>query len=234
MPQPPAPTAGPSGLDRVETWIFDLDNTLYPPTEALSEQTNRLLRSFIADLLSVDEEEAFRIQKQYFREFGLTMRGLMVRHAMDPAAYVAHMAQADMTLIAPNPALADALRGLEGRLVIHTNAFDLHAERVLERLGIADLFEVVHDIAAAGYRAKPDHAAYETLCERHAIDPTRAVMIDDIAHNLAPAAALGMTTVWLRNRRPAFDAPDDPGEHVHHVIEDLVGFLTRPPEEGEG
>lgn len=210
---------------RVETWIFDLDNTLYPPTPEASDENNRMLRTFIAGFLGVAEDEAHRLQKQYFQEFGLTLRGLMVHHGLDPVDYFEHMLQSDLTHIEPNPALAGALAALDGRRVIHTNACDRHVERVLERVGLTGMFEIVHDIVAAEYRAKPDAESYTALCRNHGIDASRAVMIDDLKHNLAPAAALGMTTVWLRNTPPADGAEEPPEPHIHHVTDDLVGWL---------
>lgn len=216
--------SGRSGLDDAETWIFDLDNTLYSASERLSAQTNRLLGTFVSEFLGVDLEEARRIQKAYFREYGLTLRGLMVNHGLDPSVYSAHMMQADLSDIEPDPALADAIARLEGRKVVYTNAFTRHAEEVLARLGMDGHFEAVHDIEAADYVAKPAADAYRELCRRHGIDARRAVMIDDIARNLEPAADLGMTTVWFQTGAE-WARGVDRADYIHHVTDDIAAWI---------
>ena len=225
---PPSTPSTAPGLDRtgfedIETWIFDLDNTLYSATERMRRQTNQLMGKFVSDFLKVDSGEARRIQKAYFREFGLTLRGLIVNHGLDPARYRDHMAQTDLSEIAPDPALADSLGRLHGRKIIYTNAFSHHAEEVLERLGMAGLFDAVHHIEAADFLPKPAVDAYRALCRRHAISAKRAVMIDDIAGNLEPAAGIGMTTVWLKTDAE-WAAGTGVADYVHHVIGDIIAW----------
>lgn len=211
-------------FDRVETWIFDLDNTLYQATEALMQDQDRKLRAFVSAFLDVDHEEARRIQKAYFREYGLTLRGLMVNHGLDPERYIAAMGPTEVDEIAPAPHLARAIARLPGRKLIYTNAWSGHALAVLERLGIADQFAAIHDIRAAHYVPKPDVAAYRALCQRHCVDATTALMIDDVVHNLGPAAEIGMTTVWLKTGAE-WARGAGPGAFVHHVVENLADWL---------
>ncbi len=211
--------------DEVEVWLFDLDNTLYPPSSRLFDQVDRRIKAFVQDFLSLDLEAAHRLQKDYFHEFGTTMRGLMTNHGMEPEGYLDYVHDIDLSPIAPAPALDAALSRLPGRKLIFTNASTPYAERVLDRLGLGRHFEAIFDIAAAGYEGKPYPSAYDKLIAQHGIAPDRAVFLDDIARNLEPAAALGITTVWVtHDDHPARHDPE--GDHVHHVTEDLADFLA--------
>ena len=226
------PDRAAPGRGDIDVWLFDLDNTLYPPSSRLFDQVNGRIRAFVQDYLSLDPEAAHRLQRQYFHEFGTTMRGLMSNHGLEPEGYLEYVHDIDLSPIAPAPGLDPALARLPGRKIIFTNASTPYAERVLDRLGVKRHFEAIFDIAAAGYHGKPYPSAYETLIERHGIAPQRAVFLDDIARNLEPASALGITTVWVTHP-DARDRAETEGDHIHHVTRDLVGFLedllqTRP------
>jgi putative hydrolase of the HAD superfamily len=227
VPQVPGASAAPpiSPLRHAEAWLFDLDNTLYPAAIDLFGQIDERMRAYIAEFLGLDLDAAYALQKRYFEEYGTSMRGLMDRHGMDPAPFLAHVHDIDVGVLDPAPALGEALSALPGRKLVFTNASTAHAERVLQRLGIDHHFHDVFDIVAAGFRPKPEPEIYRTLVERHVIEPRRAVMVEDMARNLTPAAALGMTTVWVRTGSDwgAFGAED---AHIHHVIDDLVTWLT--------
>ena len=212
------------GRGDIDVWLFDLDNTLYPPSSRLFDQVNGRISAFVQDFLSLDPEAAHRLQRQYFHEFGTTMRGLMTNHALEPEGYLEYVHDIDLSPIAPAPGLDAALARLPGRKIIFTNASTPYAERVLDRIGVKRHFEAIFDIAAAGYHGKPYPSAYETLIARHGIAPQRAVFLDDIARNLEPASALGITTVWVTHDNAQAPAEAD-GEHVHHVTRDLVAFL---------
>ncbi len=220
----PPETAQISGFQGIETWVFDLDNTLYPVTDRLLAHIDTHLGDFIANFLEIDRTEARRVQKDYFRRYGLTLRGLILHHGLDPARYFEQMQPMDLSEVDPNPALSDTIRRLDGRKLIYTNASAGHAEMVLDRLGMAGLFEAVYDIAAAGYIPKPAVEAYRKMCEIHHIDPETAVMIDDIARNLEPAAEIGMTTVWMKTDA-AWAKGIDGGDHIDHVTGNLQAWL---------
>ncbi|MCP1337763.1 pyrimidine 5'-nucleotidase [Futiania mangrovi] len=211
-------------LAHVETWIFDLDNTLYPAECRLFDQVDRRMGAYICTLLDVAPDEARRIQKAYFREYGTTMNGLMLRHGIDPADFLEYVHDIDHSPVDPDPRLEAALARLPGRKLIYTNGSVRHAERVMERLGVAHHFEAIFDIVAGDYRPKPQPHGYEKLVKQHRVDPRGAAMFEDIARNLEAAHALGMTTVHVHTgddwAREGADAP-----HVHHRIDDLVAFL---------
>jgi len=211
-------------LDHVTDWVFDLDNTLYPARCNLFAQVDRRIGLFIEELLGLEAIAARDLQKRYFREHGTTLRGLMTHHGIDPEVFLDFVHEIDMTPVPPSPELAAALANLPGRKFIFTNGSVAHAERVMARLGVAAHFDGVFDIVAAGYLPKPDPTTYRSMVERYAIDPARAAMIEDLPRNLRPAAALGMTTVLVLTGEE-WAMTDAAGDHIHHVTDDLVGWL---------
>lgn len=225
-PLPDCPVSPPSGVSVGDggAWIFDLDNTLYPAVDSLFVHVSQRIRDYIGHFLGLDAEAAFRLQKDYFARYGTSLRGMMIEHAMDPAPFLAYVHDVDLAMIAPNPRLDAALGRLGGRKLIFTNASCDHAGRVLERLGIARHFDAIFDIADGDYVPKPEPEPYAALVRRHLLEPAATVMIDDIARNLLPAAALGMTTVWLRNNTDWGRTGATDG-HVHHVADDLIAWL---------
>jgi putative hydrolase of the HAD superfamily len=215
-------------LRESESWIFDLDNTLYPASTGLMAQVSSRMTAFVADLLRVEPEHALVEQKRMFREHGTTLRGLMNDHAVDPTEFMKYVHAVDYGLVDASPRLARALDALPGQKIIYTNASVAHAETVLERLGVGHAFNGIFDVAAADYVPKPHPRSYNILAARHAVDPGHAVMVEDLAHNLAPAAAMGMTTVWVQADGHAdthWAAPGEDDDHVHHRTDDLVGWL---------
>lgn len=218
------------GVSHVDSWVFDLDNTLYSASSSLFPQIDVRMRRFIAERLGLSLDEAFQLQKRYYREFGTTLRGLMLVHHMEPAAFLDYVHDIDHSVLSAAPALDAALARLPGRKLIFTNGSERHAERVMERLGIARHFEGVFDIAAADYVPKPQPESYQAMVARFALDPRRAAMVEDIHRNLRPAAAIGMTTVWVDeaghpDAAVVGRAVDADLSHVHHRTDDLVAWL---------
>jgi putative hydrolase of the HAD superfamily len=201
------------------TWIFDLDQTLYPAGTGVFAQVEVRIRAYVMRALGLGPEAAHAEQQRFWRTYGTTLRGLMVEHAMDPAEYLAYVHDVDLSPIPVDPRLDGALRALPGTKLVFTNAHLGHADRVLAHLGIAHHFADVFDIAAAGWIPKPERGPYDALVARHGFDPRRAVMFEDVPANLVPAAELGMTTVLV-------GAGSSDGRHVHHVTDDLPAWLV--------
>ncbi|HYD32293.1 MAG TPA: pyrimidine 5'-nucleotidase [Azospirillaceae bacterium] len=229
--QPSAASA--PGFDRVNAWIFDLDNTLYPASCDLFTQISQRMGEFIAGHFGITVDEARVLQKRFFRDHGTTLRGLMVEHDIDPVPFLEYVHAIDLTPVDPSPTLDRALEKLPGRKVIYTNGSVRHAENVLGRLGVAHRFDAIFDVVAADYVPKPDPRPYATMVGKLAIDPRRACMVEDIARNLVPAHAMGMTTVWVRSEldwaRPApgsLGGGVGTGQHIDHVVDDLVAWLA--------
>lgn len=212
-------------LGEIETWIFDLDNTLYPASCRLFDQIHARMTTFIARRFDLSPEEALLRQKTYFREHGTTLRGLMVVDGVDPEEFMDFVHAVDLACVPADPVLVAALKRLPGRKIVHTNGSVRHAERLLAHLGISEAFCGIVDIAAAGYDPKPALAGYRELVRRHAVAPAAALMIDDIAKNLVPAAALGMGTAWMRHTAEwsGEGAADD---QFDYIIDNLADFLA--------
>ena len=219
------------GFDAVETWVFDLDNTLYPHHLNLWQQVDARIREYIVGFLHVTHDEALRLQKDYYRRYGTTLRGLMEEHDLDPDKFLAVVHEIDHSPLIPDPALGAAIASLSGRKLILTNGTRRHAEAVMRRLEIEQHFDDVFDIAAADLEPKPRPQVYDRFLRRHGVDPAKAAIFEDLARNLEVPHALGMTTVLVvpSGTREVFreewelagrDAP-----HVDHVTDDLAGFL---------
>ncbi len=218
-------TATAPDPSQIDTWIFDLDNTLYPASSNLFDQINQRMWEFMGKRLGFQIPEAQALQKRYAAEHGSTLRGLMNDHGMDPQDFLDHVHDIDLSVLSPDPGLDAALQALPGRKVIFTSGSDDHVANVLGHLGMTRHFEAVFDIHAADYRPKPHPPTYRRMVERFGLDPTRAIFFDDIPRNLEPAAALGIATAWIANdRRDAATAAEQ--SYVHHVIEDLGGWLS--------
>lgn len=230
MPTGPGTVADQAAvvLDHVETWVFDLDNTLYPAACDLFAQIDVRMTAFIAELLDVDPVEARRLQKSYFHEHGTTLNGLIRVHGIEPSGFLDYVHDIDLSVVAAAPELERRLEGLPGRKIVFTNGSLVHAERVLARLGVDHHFRDIFDIHAAAYVPKPSIATYQGLIAHFGFDPKRAIMFDDLSRNLVPAHQLGMTTVWVRSDSEWSRALEPAARHcIDHVCDDLLGFLRR-------
>ncbi len=209
----------------IEHWLFDLDNTLYCPSLGLFDQVDARMGAYISRLENCDAVAARVIQKRYFHDHGTTLAGLMHHHGVVPEDFLEFVHAIDLSAMKPDPHLRAGLLGLPGKRHIFTNADADYAARILDRRGIADLFDIIVDIRATGYVPKPQAAAYSALGSCiDGFDPSRAVFVDDMTRNLRPAKALGITTVWLANGSEAGDRDHDPA-HVDHHIDNLSAWL---------
>ncbi|MGC1177488.1 MAG: pyrimidine 5'-nucleotidase [Methyloceanibacter sp.] len=221
-----------TGFEHVEAWVFDLDNTLYPADCHLFAEIDARMGEFIAERFGVSQEEAQRMRKNYYYEYGTTLAGLMRLHKVCPNAFLEYVHDIDLSVIAPAPELGQALDALPGRKFIFTNGSRRHAESVIARLGLDGRFDDVFDIRAADFIPKPERAAYERFVGVHAIVSGRTAMFDDLPHNLRTAHGLGMTTVLVacgHTDHPEHRAIAGWGElpfHIHHRTDALAPFLA--------
>jgi putative hydrolase of the HAD superfamily len=219
------------GFANVETWVFDLDNTLYPHHLNLWQQVDVRIRDYIVDFLKITHDEAFRLQKDYYKRYGTTMRGLMTEHGLQPDEFLEMVHQIDHSPLTPNPALGAAIAQLSGRKLILTNGTREHADAVLRRLEIEHHFDDVFDIRAAELEPKPQPVVYQRFLARHDVDPDKAAIFEDLARNLEVPHALGMTTVLVVPQgagvvlREDWELAGRDAPHVDHVTDDLAGFL---------
>jgi putative hydrolase of the HAD superfamily len=183
----------------IRDWIFDLDNCLYPASSGLFELIDQRMGAYIQRLLDCDPVEARRVQKHHFHTHGTTLAGLMKEHSIDPHDFLDDVHSIELDRIECDERLGSALARLPGRKFVFTNGDAPYARRVLAAIGISDRFDDLHDIHSSELRPKPDPHGYRLLCDRFDIDPAYALLVDDMAQNLAPAKALGMTTIWVDN-----------------------------------
>jgi len=212
-------------FSHIENWIFDLDNCLYPASAGLFELIDERMGAYIQRLLSCDPVEARRVQKHHFHTHGTTLAGLMKDHAVDPHDFLEQVHSIPLDRIRRDDRLASSLARLPGRRFVFTNGDAPYARRVLDAIGIADSFDDLHDIHASSYRPKPDPHGYELLCKRFDVDPGRALLADDIAANLEPAKALGMTTIWVDNGSER--GTHGRGDFIDERIENVSDWLER-------
>lgn len=208
-----------SAFGHVDVWVFDLDNTLYPPAARLFDQIEVRMTAWVQAALGVDRAEADRLRAQYWRQYGTTLAGLMAEHGVDPGPYLAEVHDIDLSVLAPDPDLAARIAALPGRRVVYTNGCAPYARRVLAARGLSGAFDAVYGVEHAGFLPKPDRAAFETVFAAGGIDPRRAAMFEDDVRNLAAPHAMGMATVHV--------APEpDPQPHIAHHTHDLAAFLA--------
>ncbi|MCR5877695.1 pyrimidine 5'-nucleotidase [Phenylobacterium sp. J367] len=211
----------PTDLTHIDTWLFDLDNTLYPAESGFMSGIEQRMTAYVMRVTGLPREDAYRLQKQYLADHGLTLIGMMRHHGVDPLEFHALFHDLSLEALAQDPEMLAAIARLPGRRLIFTNADDVHAERVLAHLGLSGLFEDVFHIGSAGYTPKPERAAFEAMNAAHGIAPASAAFFEDSERNLAPAADLGMTTVLVGPHAAASTAP-----FVHHRTHKLAPFLA--------
>ena len=196
-PQPHLSSAQARSFSHVETWIFDLDNTLYPPGSRVWPQIDDRITLYIAHLFGIDGMSARALQKYFYHKYGTTLRALIDEYDIDPYDFLDFAHDIDHSDIELNDALGRAIERLPGRKLILTNGSRRHAENVARKIGILDHFEDVFDIAASDFIPKPERRAYERFLDKHGVEPARAAMFEDIAKNLVVPHDLGMTTTLI-------------------------------------
>lgn len=187
----------PTLKNKISTWIFDLDNTLYSADSGIFQQVHTLMGKFVSAHLNIDIKKATELQRKYYRQHGTTLRGLMDNHNVDPDHFLSEVHQLDYSIVGPNFKLNRELKKLKGRKIIYTNANRQHANDVLIRLELTNVFDEIFDIKTANYIPKPEASPYEQIISEFNIDPITTIMFDDIAKNLVPAKNVGFASVWI-------------------------------------
>ena len=183
--------------NKIDTWIFDLDNTLYSADSGIFQQVHQLMGEFIKNYLKVDLKEAKKIQSKYYKEHGTTLKGLMDNYGVDPDHFLAEVHKLDYSIVSSNEKLNIQLKKLIGRKIIYTNANLQHTLDVLERIGLTNFFDEIFDIKMANYIPKPEIKPYQQIIEKYDLNPNSSAMFDDIAKNLVPAKKVNFTSVWI-------------------------------------
>lgn len=221
----------PVHLPHLDTWVFDLDNTLYPADAQVMAQVDKKMTQYVMKLLDLDWDGARKVQKQYWRTYGTTLNGLMTNHTVDMGAFLDFVHDVDHSVITPDPELAAHVGRLEGKRLVFTNGSRKHAEKVIDRLGLNGLFHDLYDIEAGEYLPKPHKESFERFTGHFGIDGDRSIMFEDSARNLETAAGFGFTTVLVRAHEhdPHGESagPGDHPDHVHYAVDCLRSFLAR-------
>ncbi len=207
-------------FDHVQTWVFDLDNTLYPPSIRLFDQIEVKMTKYVMDALGVDRDRADRLRQHYWREHGTTLAGLMREHDLDPGPYLTEVHEISFDALEPDADLKARIEGLPGRKIVYTNGSAPYAERVLEARGLSGIMHAIYGVEHAGFRPKPEFEAFETVFVKDGVQPDQAAMFEDDPRNLAAPFEMGMRTVHV--------APEpQQADHIHHHTDDLSGFLAK-------
>jgi len=183
--------------EKINTWIFDLDNTLYSADSGIFQQVHKLMGEFISKNLKMDMVEAKKLQSKYYKQHGTTLRGLMDNHGVEPDYFLDEVHKLDYSIVGPDEILNKELEKIQGRKIIYTNANKKHVVDVLERINLANFFDEIFDIKMANYIPKPEIRPYEQIIDIFNINPSSSAMFDDIAKNLVPAKKVGFTPVWV-------------------------------------
>jgi putative hydrolase of the HAD superfamily len=211
-------------FNNIDTWVFDLDNTLYPASCKLFDQMHVKMGEYVMQRFGVDYPEAYAIQKRLYRKHGTTLRGLMVEYGEAPDDFLHRVHDIDYSAVPHSPHLRTAIDALPGRKLVFTAGTSAHAKRAMDKLGITDLFEDVFDIHAAQLIPKPAREPYELFLQQHDVVPTRAAFFEDIARNLEVPHDMGMVTVLVTSD-VSYDEHETDGPYVHHRTNDLSTFL---------
>ena len=224
-------------LSLIKTWIFDLDNTLYPPEENIFNQIDQKMTSFIADNLKISNEEAFNIQKQNFIDHGTTLAGFMNsgNDKIDPDKFLEYVHDINLNSLQEDNDLRKILLLLPGKKYIFTNGTKKHAENVLKKLNLENIFQSIFGIKEANYLPKPNLETYNLFLKTYKIDPKTSIMFEDMGRNLIPAKELGMKTVLLERKLPNKNNSDQEEKYkdlwndnydADYIIDDIVKFLN--------
>ncbi len=232
MSQPPLrDVPDPDRFAHIRSWVFDLDNTLYPRHTNLFAQVDVRIRDFVQKLLQLGPNEAQVLQRDYYRRYGTTLRGLIVEHGITPDDFLEYVHDIDHSVVTPDPRLANAIARLPGRRFVFTNGSRLHAEKVMARLGLGPDFTDIFDIVRADLIPKPHPDTYARFLAENEIDPATAAMFEDLARNLEVPKALGMATVLIVPRgteevlAEAWETEGSDGAHIDYLTDDLGLFL---------
>jgi putative hydrolase of the HAD superfamily len=206
----------------VAAWVFDLDNTLYPPHLRLFDQIERRMTGYVMQALGVGRAEADRLRHAYWRQHGTTLAGLMHEHDLDPLPYLDHVHDISLDHVEADRELGARIADLPGRKIVYTNGSAPYAARVVDKRGLGGVFDAIYGVEHAGFRPKPQRAAFDAVFARDGVTPGRAAMFEDDPRNLAAPHAMGMRTVHVAPERQV-------AGHIHHHTDDLGGFLAELP-----
>jgi putative hydrolase of the HAD superfamily len=201
--------------------LFDLDETLYPTSNGLMQTISNRMRQFIIDKCALQPDEALALQKRYWNEYGTTLRGLVLERQIDPSEFLQFVHDVPLKdFLAPDPKLRGVLERLPHEKVILTNADAAHARRILDILGVADLFTRIFDVVCFEYECKPARAVYERVLQMLPARATECLLVDDLPRNLPTARELGIKTILVGSQGDS----DARIETIYQVADAIANF----------
>lgn len=178
------------------TIIFDLDDTLYPPSSGIWDLISNKIHQYMIERLDIDPAVVSEVRTSYYTRYGTTMRGLITHYQIDPQDYLDFVHQIPIQeRIKPNTELKKMLQSLPQRKIVFTNSDYNHADRVLKLLGIRELFELVVDVIDVSPYCKPMPEAFTIALNQMRVSPQQCIFVDDSIKNLNAAKNLGLFTV---------------------------------------
>jgi len=206
-------------FSHVTTWVFDLDNTLYPPSDALFDQIDVLMTEYVMNSLDIDHPTANKLRADYWADYGTTLAGLMEVHDLDPDPFLDAVHRIDLSHVQADHSLRDSIKRLDGRKIVYTNGSCEHAERVTKARGLEGIFDAMYGVEHAGYAPKPRRIAFERVFALDGVNPRTAALFEDDVRNLEIPHAMGMKTILVG---PKTDHP-----FINYQTDDLTDFLSR-------
>ena len=218
-------------LKEMKYLLLDLDGVCYGshngyPLEKVFGLVSKRMTLFIQEKIGLDEKKAKELQTNYFYKYNTSLNGLMLHHNVIGDEFLKYVHDIDISFMKEDKIMRNELENLNMEKFIFTNGSAEHAQNILTRLGIYDLFgkEKVFDIKDAGYVPKPEAQTFDLMVKKFGINPKETIYIEDIAKNLSIGFERGCTTVWLMNDEP-FGKIDSDKDYISHKIENLSLFL---------
>jgi len=202
-------------------WLFDLDNTIYSPNTKIFDEIDVRMKKYISKLLKISESEAFKVQKLYYKEFGTTLSGLMKNHNVNSDHFLEYVHKVNLDKLTESKDLTNSISQLPGKKIIYTNGDLKHAENVLNKLNIKDLFDDIFDIRKSSLIPKPNKESVEKLITFYNLNPYETVYFEDIEINLKNAYDLGITTFLIDSNKRALK-----NSYVDYSFNTLISALN--------
>ena len=203
-----AQTSDPAHTIKAKVWIFDLDDTLHNASAHIFPVMNRAMTQYIMDHLALDAHAAHRLRQHYWQLYGATLKGLVRHHGINPHHFLKNTHEPlDLNqMVLETKRLRHTLQSLVGRKQVFTNAPLSYAMRVLNLLGLDDMFETVFSVESTHFHPKPSVYGFKKLLKKINAKPQDCVMVEDSLPALMTAKRLGMKTIWITKqlKKPNF------------------------------
>jgi len=197
---------------KLKHFLFDLDETLYPPDTGLWPILGSRMNTFIHTRLGIPMEEVEELRERYFHTYGTSLRGLQMDYAVDANEYLDFVHDVQISdFIQPDHQLTEILASLPGDKIIFTNANKAHSKRVLHALGVEQYFSQIVDVVDMDPYCKPYPQAFEVAMKLvNDPDPANYILLDDSIKNVQAALDIGMSAIHVSPRQSNFG-------HITHI-----------------